>query len=475
MPKADDAKFFERHVEKLVLVVCLLLLALAADRWVLSSPVSLKVIRETGSGSATVPPERVDEVLSSAAQSIQHKYDISVAEIPPVPRWAGKTATLREMAAVQREGIDVIKPFLPLKPPVQRVVRGLRLASIEANMPPPPQPMVEAYMELPRRLPAEDVPTAHGLVVYPLAELLGRWETVLKEKNIPIKAIVQNVIIERQQALANGQWGPIEALPAPTHVDAMGAPVVIPQIKEFTGQNVAEVRESRDELGKAEWQNRVQKPGYSQIWSATAEGFVDWKEHLPKAQALPGQQLAIVFHDDKLKEGAAHRYRVRLQFASPLLTWEDMVDQENVQDARQRYVETKPSAWSEPVSVARQVHFYLTGVNPMMSQVTVTAYARKWGRMRAATLRVDAGAPIGGPAIMTLTNPVTGQEEHVAVNFATGAIALRFQFDVPWMMNNFAVKTAKVLYLDGDGKLKARVQARDNDDPQRKRLAEEAK
>ena len=62
MAKADNVSLLEQHVEKLVLLVCLVLLGIALSRWVFSSPVSMTVISPTVSDrgrerkSGVLPP-----------------------------------------------------------------------------------------------------------------------------------------------------------------------------------------------------------------------------------------------------------------------------------------------------------------------------------------------------------------------------------------------------------------------------------
>ena len=492
MPKADNVSFLERHVEKIVLAVCVLLLMAAGYRWILSSPVSLTVIGPQGTGRVTVGPEEVDDVLEQAALGVKHKHDRAEVRVKPVLKCAGKTVELyRAIAPPPRETMDMAMPRLPVKLPIiGGEDEGIRLAQLIAAMPTPPKPVVVAAMTLPEKDQLADVVVAHGTFRYPVADLSAAWTEMLKKKKIPVKATVQKVIVQRQRQLRGGKWGAVETALLAAKPDVEGNPVVVPLIPEFDGTNVEDVRKARDAVGQA--QMHVMQPAYYRIYSS-GRGWVNWQALVPGTQAAPAGASAptpapaadapaaaantpVWFHDETLSVANSYRYRVKLAFVNPILTYDKAVSDEHLAEARRTIIETKESEWSELVSVEQSVHFFLTGASETTGQMTVTIFASKWAQTVRRAFPVLLGEPIGGVTKARIRNPKTGEAEPVAVDFSTGAISLRFRFDVKDIRpGGFVVTTAKMVFLDSQGRLKARVQARDHEDPVRKKLMEQAK
>ncbi|MGB2820655.1 MAG: hypothetical protein WBF17_06710 [Phycisphaerae bacterium] len=480
MAKAEDANVLEQHVEKLVLLLCLVLLGVAAHRWILSSPVSMD----------GVPIERVDEMLSEKAQRVKRAYDDTDATVKPVPRWAGKTLALRAIAPQAREDVDVAMPRLPMKVELSPAgEEGLvRLAQLIADMPVPPKPLVTAAMELPDKPVLADVAVAHGALVYPFAELTKAWTDRLKKAEIPVKLTAQEVIVEVQEEMGDGQWGPPRQVKVAAKPDAEGNPIVVPRVPDFDGKNVEEVRGARDKL--TQQQGHVLRAEYYQI-SSSGHGWAPWQPRLPKdeapaeeppsvpvvpgAAAAPSRARSVWFHDETMELGRRYRYRVKLVFVNPILTYDKAVSDEHLAEARQTYIETDASEWSDPVSVDRTVHFFLTGASETTGQMTVTVFATKWAQTAMRTFQVRPGELIGNLAKVKIRNPKTGDVDPEEVDFSTGAISLRFHFGIKWLRGSFEVATAKILYLDSQGRLRTRIQARDSADPLRRKLVEEAK
>jgi hypothetical protein len=489
MAKTDNVSFLERHVEKVVLAVCLLLLGAAAFHWLLASAVSMTVIGRGGKARIqNVSPGEVDEILSEAAQSVRQTWDEASIPVKAVPKYAGRTQSLLPIRLAQREEVDLALPGLPLH--MERIEHAgpttVRLEDVVAAMPVPPKPIVEGYTELPRKKVStglEDVRVARGVDIYPVQELADAWNKVLAPV-IPIlqtvRVVGHGVVVEVQELLPGGQWSPARTVTCEVapKVDEQGKTVQQPVIPDFDGKNYQIVRDTRDALGQSLWQEHVVRPEYYQIYLAGRGGWVDWRVHLPKAMPQAGQ-AAVWFHDDKtMKVGRTYRYRVSLAFVNPLLSYEDAVSKKSVADARQKLVETKPSEWSDPMVTRRDVDFFLTGAGRTTGNLTVTVFAYKWGQRVQETFRIKPGDPIGGKKKVQLHYPLgqPGEKRGVEVDYSTGAVSLRFDFGkVLWRKGTVTVRTSELLYIDKDGKLNCRIQALDEDNPLRNKLAEEVK
>ena len=479
MAKADNASVVEQHVEKLLLLVCLVLLGVAVYRWVLSSPVQLSAIRADGVGTRKdVPAEEVDGILRQAAQSVKAMYDRGQVPAEPMPKYASNTLVLRNITPPKRPLIDTSLPGRPLKPVgvADRESVNVRLAELVALMPAPPKPVVSGFLELPKKDERGDVVVARGMLAYPMGELLAAWQKRLGKANVPVEAIAvaAAVVVEVQQQLPSGDWSPAKKVAVAVRPGTDGKPVALPAIPDPNDANVQAVRDTRNALGKT-WQDHVLKPQYYPIWLSAAGGWGQWRVHLPKVDVKPGEE-AVWFHDDTTpKLGVAYRYRVRLVFVNPILTYK--LAAEDPAEALVKFIETKPSEPSDPIRVRRQVRFYLTGANVMTREMTVTVYTQKWGQTVKKDVRVQPGEIIGGKANVTVRDPFDepGATQTVEVDFATGAVSLRFDFNKVIMGKGIKVRTAEVLYLDKDGRLKSRTKASDDRDPLRIRLEREVK
>lgn len=490
MAKAESLSTMERHVEKLVLLVCLLALAFAAWYWIVSSPIKLDVVKPNGRGTQSVSPAQVDATLKSVAENIQQVYQNTERAKVPVPAWVGKLDDVRALTPLPTEPTDLATPRLPLAPvaPVGGQDTQINLAALAKAMPLPEKPVMMASVELPQRSPLEDVVLARGVGTYPLAELGAKWRGMLK--TVPLNQVVPcKVIVEVQQAPPDGDWAKakIRVVQTPSMLDQKGDPITMPTIPDFNGTNTQEVRNARDAV--AALSQQILQPTYRLVWNAAMKQWVNPQlpmepiEAVPPvappaapAAAPPEVKTGIAFFDDStMTVGTSFRYRIQLVVINPLLTYDDAVAEDKVAEARKKFVTSPPSEWSDPVSVGREVHFFVTGANVMTSKMSVTVYARKWGQWVKKKFDVQRGEPIGGVEKVTLVDPMDQGRKSVDVDFSTGAIALRLDFKKSLLRPGFTTNTQEMLYLDSEGKLRSRLKTWDDDSPLRKRLEAEVK
>lgn len=510
MAKAENLSTMERHVEKLVLLVCLLALAFAVWYWIVSSPLELEIVKATGRGKQLVPPARVDDLLKSVAKEVQKVYEETERARVPVPVWAGHLDDVRAMAPLPTLPTDLTSARLPLAPVELQFdpTAQIGLALLTSAMPEPVKPVMMASVELPNKPPLGDVVLARGVGGYSLGKLTADWRGMLK-KAVPLNQVVPyKVIVEVQQAPPDGDWAKAKTVvvQTPPMLDANGDPTAMPAIPDFDGSNIQEVRAARDVVRDL-WQQQILQPRYRLVWRA---GMKQWVEPelpaapvpaapaappppravagapavpaVPAVPAAPQGPAGIVFFDDStMTVGPSYRYRIQLVVINPLLTYDEAVAAENVAEARVKFLTCKPSQWSDPVSVGREVHFFVTGANEMARppKMSVTVYARKWGQWVNKKFDVQPGEPIGGVERVDLVDPLGQGRKSVDVDFSTGATALRLDFKKSILRPGFttlsAFSTSEMLYLDDDGKLKSRLKTWDDESPLRKRLAEAVK
>lgn len=495
MAKAENIKIIELHVEKLVLAVCLLALVLASWHWLFSSPTELEIYIASAGETTLVSPTAADEKILSSAEAVQKMYANSKVEIPPVPAWVGRLNGLRAVSALPTVPTDLSQPQIPV-PPVERqdIEPSFGIAELIDAMPAPAKPMMMSSIELPNRSPLADVVLARGLSGYPLEALAATWKKMLKDA-VPFENVVPyKVIVEVQQAPADGDWTKAKSVLVETApLDAAGKPVAMPAIPDVDDKNSVEVRKARDAV--LAMQQQILQPSYLPVWRADLKQWVQPElparpegSTLPDATTRPeattrptGQaQATIAFFDDATRAiGAAYRYRTQLVVVNPLLTYDDVVAKERKAEARQKFLTSKPSPWSDPVSAHRDVYFFLTRVNPLATKMnmTVTVYARQWGQWTSKSFEVLQGEVIGGVEKVDLLDPTDNDKSRKSaeVDFSTGCIVVRLDFNKMLSRRGIGLgqnKTAELMYMDAQGKLQSRVKAWDDASDLRKELEE---
>jgi hypothetical protein len=479
MAKADNASLLERHLEKLVLLVCLAMLGVAAFHWVRSSPVALSIVDEQGrSLRKDISPDRVDEALARAAENIKAGYDKVKVPIKPVYPWANDVLDFRQLAAPQAHLIDPAVPGRAIKSVEPEKAKGITLAELENAIPVPPAPLTGAWIVLPKKAKGELAETvvAHGVLAYPMKALEESWKKTLGEKVPFDKAIVWKVNLQVQSQLPDGQWGPWKDAncAVPPAAGGEGKPATRPAIRDFTGKNIVEVQDSRNALGVEAIQTIVLRPEYYEIWSGTA--WAGWQTQAPPAPAAQAGEVAVWFHDDTgLAPGTVYRFRTQLALVNPILTYPQAGVRNGEAEAKVKFILSKFGEPSEPTSVTRPVHFFLSGASATNGKMTVTVYVRTWGQWVGKTFQVRPGEMIGGGRKVSIRDPLSeqGAKKAVEVDFTTGAVAIRLDFNKALQVQAMRVKTAELVYLDKDGKVSSRILSLDERDEARKRLEEE--
>ena len=476
MAKAESLTMIERHVEKLVLAVCLVALLLASWQWLFSSPTKLPIFSPSEGKTNPVSPMKADAMLLAAADNVQKMYSGGRATItiPPVPAWVGRLKDLRDMSPLPTAQTDMAEPRIPvgpIEPPTPPT--KITLEQLIAAMPVPAKPVVTASIELPKRTPSADVVLARGTSSYPLVALTGAWKPLLKtvtfESVVPYK-----VIVEVQQAPADGDWSKAEAALVQTvSLDANGKQIAPPEIPDFDVKNVAEVRKARDTVARDAVQQQILQPLYLPVWSADQKQWLQPAKSVQATQPAGQDQAAISFLDDKtMTIGSSCRYRVQLVVVNPLLTYEDAMATDSQTEARQKFLTSNPSQWSDPVSVRREVHFFITGANPNAGKMVVTVYARRWGQWVSKSFEVQMGDSMGGVEKVDLIDPMaTGRtKKSVEVDFSTGCVAVRLDFKKIMSRRGFSYKTYEMLYVASEGGLQSRLKVWDDSDEYHKEL-----
>jgi hypothetical protein len=473
MAKADEIGFLEKHVEKLVLLAGVVLLALCVYRWVLSSPLTFEVVGPAGSGKAEVGPEKADRVLHQAALAIRARIAHYPAVVGPMPKHAGKTADLRLIEPAEANAVALSAPQRPIRPYDANGLDkgGPTLDNIVKSMLALPELTVTATEVVPEKEQAADTILARGELVFPLARQLQEWQAILPQDRVRPALVVHDVIVRVQELLPGGQWSEAKKVtpslrplpkPATTTAPAPEAPVEIPA---FDGSNHAAVHAAVRALAEEPRQRRITRGDYYRVWSP--EG--DWQDlRAAGPEEPPKDELRIAFHDDAtMKPGRTYRYSVQLELVSPLLAHDDVVARKNADDAKAKYIQTKFSDWSAPVSVGKPVDFFVTGIG-MNQQVKARVFTRVLNQVVSQEFNLAPGDPIGGPSPVKVYDPVAKGARNVMVDFRSGCTTLDFRFDMQAARGALVRNTFMLLYLDAQGQVSARYLAWDQESDQYK-------
>ncbi|MBL7133716.1 MAG: hypothetical protein ISS78_06430 [Phycisphaerae bacterium] len=454
MARHDDISFIERHVDKGVLLLSLILLVYALGQWVWHSPRKIDGAR----------PDQIDPALAKKAKDLKDGMDEVKPVRTPTPPYTTDIANLRQGSSfepmvdlvVGRPPIDGVGPRPPKRP-------GLTLEQVKSVMPAPQEPLARAGYRVLYKDPKNlaDVPGAHVGLFYPWRQLKKNWMHAFRNTRIKPHVAALGVRAQVQEVLGNGKFGLERDLVtvACPEVGPDGQPIQVPELPPYNGQNADEINQIIIQLEKPPVQGLILRPNYWPILHVATQKPVDWRNNLPKtlwpaakeplAQQLEQERVLIWFHDDGLASRKSYRYRTQLLMLNPLLTQDKLVDPKKLQDARIAALATPWSPWSEPVCIPKTTSFLLTGSSPGSSPpyVTVTVFARALGKRVSKRFKVSPGQPIGGP-------------DKVA-DFTTGEIVVDLNFKREVYRGPVRTETPEMLYLDDNGLLRSRIYAVD--------------
>ncbi len=288
MAKDTEVSVFERHVEKGVLAICVLLLVYALSHWVSSSPRLVKVPGPLGIGDEVVSPMEADDRLLQAAEAIRRRIDdVEVVE-PDLPNWPEEFAMLRREPFTGLTCCDFGLPYKPLTgggSGVGPTFEPPTLADMEKIVPAPSKPAVWAGWELPRTEDASDMLVGRLAVVFPWGELVRAWNEKLRNTRIPLQLAVIRVRVFRRERTPEGQWGEAKEIRGDRIqlVDQEGNPVDVPKIPQYKkGENLKQVRDAIEALLNPVWQKHILQPEYPEVYWPAGNQYVSWRWHIPQ-------------------------------------------------------------------------------------------------------------------------------------------------------------------------------------------------
>ncbi len=198
-------------------------------------------------------------------------------------------------------------------------------------------------------------------------------------------------------------------------------------------------------------------------------------------EQIANGKVYVWAHDIGADSGKDYRYRWRVVMVNPLLAQrgQGLVDDPNLL-ARQE-VASPWSEWSEPVSVPNPTEFFVTGMNQMSGEVSVSVFFSAMGQTVKQTFSIAPGEQIGGRRkVKVLVPPVTEQGvyavEQRELDFSTGYRALEFDFGARILTTGmFEKETVKMVARSPVGGLITRLRAVDEDKETYRELRDRSK
>ncbi|MCE5277634.1 MAG: hypothetical protein ABFD92_01840 [Planctomycetaceae bacterium] len=467
MATLDNANTLEAHVEKIVLAVCALIAIFAFSYWVISSPRSIE----------NLPPSKVDQSLADkAAAAERHVKDANI-KLPALPRYDILLSSLQQAPAAEAM-VDLAIGNPPLEvnanigtPPIYP-----DLAELISKIPPILKTEAAGDFRIPKKdkTPVEIV-GADLQVAFPIVKLQQDWENSrLKYSDRTIKKpVILSVEMEYQEAEPGKPWSKPQTFKSdgPAIAGPDGKALVIPALPKYDGTNDAEVAKAVDAIASTDVQNAIMHPPYYEVLGPGGQG---WQPHRIKLPPAAQESVAAWAFRDNLSPDKFYRYRMRLHLLNPLYGNKKFLDPKKC-EANPQYVmanagvasiATDWSAWSGPVGVPRTTQFFLVGSNPIRGWVRVAVMTRHMGNQVIESFNVSPGQMIGGPVRSTGKQPTT-------IDYSTGAVIISVDFNKTVYKKGVPTRTAEMIYLSQDNKLKSRLLA--VDEREFKELAPEPK
>jgi hypothetical protein len=477
---AGDTKInvVERHVEKGVLLICVLLLVVFAMENLASSPREIGDIASPSDSKiqgfyrlpkAVFPPQEVDAALKAAAAAALENAENSEEVVSKVRNYTAELEAVRQSPWPMGLMDNCVAMSFP--PPPERVHDGPEVTTIPLDVlqgaldrVPLTAPGVMIDRQVTRRQvdggdQAVTQTVAHLWATYPFEELFGSWEEELSKAATPIRVVVTKVEVQRREQSAAGEWGD----PKMVQTIRSGSADQPPELPVFTvdPNNAAEVVAAVQSLLQEQWQGPLLRPSYWPILDG-AGGESPWPAYL--VSLAPDVDVAQVLwaHDESVRAKRSYSYRYRIWLVNPLLASPLDVAKGAEDEATVAAITTPWSDWSEPVLEEASTEFFASSVS--MRGVRVTILVEAVGQTVKESFWADAGMPVAGVKIVRLFNPISKKEEPIEVSFDTGAVLVSLDGEVDLLRGVTSQPTNQVIYLNAEGELRSRLVAIDRDE-----------
>ena len=299
--RMDDVSFFEKHVEKGVLTLCVALLFFSVWYWGLSSPRRVPMHRPGAPAvKINVPPEQADATLKKEAERLKGVHEDEKATLTSLPKLQPELDALR---AKPFQGGGMIawgqarKALLPerIEGPGDGEGFGMkvRIAQFQKALPAPAAPVATVSAEVADNgaQPFEGF-AAHPVSTYAMTEVAKTWQDMLKYLSLKENPItIVGVEIEVQVAdNVDADWATVATRSLAGHRiklanvadGVVGNQVAeLPKLPPTTDDDgieavLADVQVIRENM------EEILQPRYYSVLDAMGLAWVSWYKNLPR-------------------------------------------------------------------------------------------------------------------------------------------------------------------------------------------------
>ncbi|MHC4562121.1 MAG: hypothetical protein ACYS8X_05025 [Planctomycetota bacterium] len=454
MPQGNNINIVEKHIEKVVLVLCALLLVGAVAMRVIVSPRKEPI----SPPDPPVSPANMDEQLDEYAR----KVDQRVKDQPAQPGESFEkyydAMVLGRQAPWAQKGLE---GFTASQPPAVMIsdeakVLHASLPALTRDLFAPDKPKVEILQQLSRRQDTDgkdravDSLVAHVVTEYDWQKLRDAWDDKLEAAKTTTRDVVVRLEAQGRLQMPDGRWVDRDVRTVSLW-QAQG--LTPPTLPAFPAADAADVQAAIADLN-GNWRKRLIQSDYWQVYQSNA--WTGWADSLGAWFAEGDRDKQVWFHEDGLAFDRPYQYRCRLVLVNPLLSWPDDVPAGSPTDAEQPALTTPWSEWSNPVAAAPTTEFFFQSSTPSQATVRFTVLARAMGQVVSESFKVAPGESIGGVKALQITDPVAGQVRAHDVDFTTGAVLLSVEPDRRVRAGLLVRATPQAIYVDGQGRLQSR-------------------
>ena len=167
--------------------------------------------------------------------------------------------------------------------------------------------------------------------------------------------------------------------------------------------------------------------------------------------------VTVWSHDLTVKPGKTYRYRVSVSLINPLFQRLILSPEQKEDEFHKLSLVSKPSAWSEPITVAPERHFFLVADSQQKQSVDVEVFTIFNGAWRSHRFNVRPGDTIGSEVTLS-----AGDVE-AEIDLSLGYAVVDLDFDASYNLGQrLERKTTEMLFMDlATGKLNRRTVAGD--------------
>lgn len=287
MASTEETSVVERHLEKGVLGIAVLILLVVAGFWVIRSPRVISI------GDRACSPSEVDDALAQLGKEVAERHDKAAAPSEPTINWVEELK--KRLAVRPMPNFLALGPEQPPLPTENKsgpgpTIAKLELAELAKDLVAPEKPLVAIERELvvvpvpPPATPLDTPPAqpgknyedwliAHVVAVVDFGKTYNAWALKLAPLNRTPRMIAAAVELERAELRPDGKVGPAQPV--------SWTPLTPPQPKlPELDRNLAEVQAALEELARN--QEPILRPDSYDV--ITNLGEESWRRYKPRSR-----------------------------------------------------------------------------------------------------------------------------------------------------------------------------------------------